>query len=89
MLGDRLGFIELGIGFGLGCVGFFQFGGLCWASAAIQDSIGVPPTEELINPTGTPSSRWSSRPKKYSVAENPATFSGEHIRPRSRCIGRW
>jgi hypothetical protein len=47
-----------------------------WTSGAIHDSIGVPPTEVLIKPTGTPTSRWISRPKKYSVALKPPTLSG-------------
>ena len=46
------------------------------ASAAIHASIGVPPTEELMRPTGTLSVWWSSRPKKYSAAEKVPTLSG-------------
>ena len=33
----------------------FNSGALCCVSGAIHDSMGVPPTEEWIKPTGTPS----------------------------------
>src|SRR5205809_114162 len=45
----------------------------------VQASMGVPPTEELTNPTGTPSFWCKSRPKKYAVAEKVPTVSGEQI----------
>ena len=42
----------------------FSSGTAFCASALIHDSMGVPPTEELISPTGTPSVLWISRPQK-------------------------
>src|SRR4051794_15883292 len=38
-------------------------------SPLVHASAGVPPHDVLINPIGTPNSRYNSRPKKYATAE--------------------
>ncbi len=54
----------------------FSAGSRSSPAREVHASAGVPPTEEWIKPTGTPSARRRSRPKNQATAENFAAVSG-------------